>query len=342
MNFDTLRDWGALIVIIIGISIVVRSQFLKEVLWASLKTIFRKKYLWFLGFFAGLVAYGGEPDLLFRDSNSFNYVRESLQGLREAFQGTQGDQFFSAVRTFLSENTWTAIGAMAVALILLAVLLWLILVAQTALIYISGRTEQKKTATLFDGIGVGAMKFWPVLSITLIMKLLTWGLWVVITGIPGIYFFINGNPTAAIIASLGSLLVSLPISIILSFLTKYAITYTTLQGYEPVIALRNAWNLFRKNWLLSIEIAIVVFALNTVAVLLVAGVAVVTIQTITGWTELISLLVILAILQGVVYAFSYATWTTAFLRMVEGRTESKLGQWTTRIVDLVQPKQNAG
>lgn len=311
----------------------------REVFQRALEIVWRKKYLWFLGFFAGLVAHGGEPDLLFRPTSSLTTVRDYLTGLRDATQSGDWDRFVDSLRDFVASYPLNTIGIVLVGIILFVTILWLVIVSQSAIVTVVGRTFQKKLATLFDGLAAGAAAFWPVVTINVLAKLLTWSLWVIVFGIPAIVFLISGTTAWSLIASIGSLVVTLPVAIGISFLTKYAINGIVLQGLDPVSAIRHGWNLFKANWLMSMEIAVLVFLVNIAVVYVVAGVAVLTVQSITSWTELSILLVALGFVYAFVSVFSYSVWTIAYLKFLEGTPESAIGRWTSRLVSFVQPKK---
>ncbi|MBI2984069.1 MAG: hypothetical protein HYY50_00330 [Candidatus Kerfeldbacteria bacterium] len=314
----------------------------REVFQQALDIIWRKKYLWFLGFFAGLAAHGGEPDLLFRNTNSLRWLQDSVAILRDVVRGGQADQFLANLRLFFNNYTLNAVGYLAVLILILVVILWLVIVSQSAIVRVVGRASQKKQTSLFDGLATGTEKFWSLLTVNVVTKLFTWALWIIVAGIPAIAFFVTGQAAWAITFSLGSLLVTLPISIVVSFLTKYAIAAITLGGTDTIGGLRQAWKIFRDNWLVSIELAVLIYLFNLAVVLVVAGVTLLVVQTVTSFREFFTLLTVLAIVHSFVSAFSYAAWTTVYQKLLISKGESQLGYWTTKLTNFIQPKRSLG
>ncbi|MBI3573140.1 MAG: hypothetical protein HY092_02990 [Candidatus Kerfeldbacteria bacterium] len=314
------------------------SFYRREVLQRALDIVWRKKYLWFIGLFAGLATYGGEGDILFRNFGSIDSLQHRIVVLRQQIHDGQVANFFHQLRDLFTHHPSTAFSYLAIVVLLAAVFVWLVIVSQAAIIRIVGRTAEKKASGIFDGLATGTEKFWPILLVNIIAKLLTWALWVVLAGIPATVYFLRGNFAWAVIMSLGWFAVTVPLSIIISFLTKYATAYITLEDHNANQALRQGWKLFADNWLVSLEIAGLVYIFNLVVSFLVTAVAVYSIQP-YSWFGLSSLLFVLALELAFLSAFSYSAWTFVFLKLVEGKAESKIGRWTTRLVDFAAPKK---
>ena len=310
----------------------------RQVLQEALNIVWRKKYLWFIGFFAGLVSYGGEADFFLRNVNAIDQVQKYLTAIRDTVKAGQADFFFNQVKVFIVQNPTSAISYIAIVLLLTAVFAWLIITSQAALVRISGRLDQKKSTGLFDGLAVGSGRFWQLVTVNVIGKLFTWALWVALAGIPAVIFFYNGQTIWAIITSLGWFLVTIPFSIVISFLMKYATAYVVLHEDSAVISFRDGWKLFKNNWLLSLEFAFLIYLFNLVVSIVVAGVALLFIQPFSV-AGLSALLFILAVVLGFVSSFSYSAWTIVFLRLLEGKMESKIGRWSANLANFAGPKK---
>lgn len=315
------------------------SFYRREIIQQALSIIWRKKYLWFLGLFAGLVAHGGEPDLLFRSTNSITWLQDNVTALRDVVQSGDADQFFRQLQSFFTTYPANAIGFVGAILLTLIAIFWLVIVSQAALVRIIGRTAEKKPTSMFEGLAAGAGRFWPLVGVNVITKLFTWALWIILAGLPAIAFFVTGDRAWVITFSVGSLLVTLPLSMIASFLTKYAIAFVVLEEANVVDSLRRAWRLFRTNWLVSIELAILVYVINLAAAIVVASVTLLFFQTLTSFTEFFALLFVLAVVHSFVSTFSYAAWTVTFQKLLLGKGESKIGAWTTRLTNFIETKK---
>ncbi len=316
------------------------SFYRREVLQQALAIIWRKKYLWFLGLFAGLVAHGGEPDLLFRSTNSISWLQDNLGGLREVVQSGEADAFLNQLKSFFTTYPANALGFVGAIGLTLVAIFWLVIVSQAALVRIIGRTAEKKPTSLFEGLAAGAERFWPLVGVNVITKLFTWSLWIILAGLPAIAYFVTGERAWIVTFSLGSLLVTVPLSVLVSFLSKYAIAFITLADASVIDGLRRAWNLFRANWLVSIELAILVYAINLGAVIVVAGVTLLLFQTIASFTEFFILVFVLALAHAWISAFSYSAWTITYQKLLAGKGESKIGAWTTRLTNFLETKKS--
>jgi len=310
----------------------------REVLQQALDLIWRKKFLWWLGFFAGLATYNGQADFLFKNINAVDSMQQYLVAVRDVVKSGQADSFFHLIRDFFVSQPAIAFSYLFLIILIALIILWLIIVSQAALVRIVGRSVEKKTSGIFDGLAVAGERFWPLFTINVIAKLFTWGLWVLLAGIPAIIYYLNGTFAWAVTMSIGWFLISVPLSIVISFLILYSSAYIILQGLPPLPAIRQAWKLFKDNWLVTLEIAGLIYLFNIVVSFIVTAVAFYTIQP-YSWTGLGLLLFVLALELSFLSAFSYTAWTIVFQKLQTGRPESKIGQWTTRLVNLASPKR---
>lgn len=302
--------------------------------------IWRKKYLWFIGFFAGLVSYGGEVNFLFRSGNAVSSVQTQLADLRAAVQSGTFDQNIQNIQRSFTDYPGSMAVYILVNLVILGLFVWLIIVSQSAMIRIVGRTIEKKNNSLLDGITVGARKFKPMLMLNIISLLFLLALLILIAGVPTIIYLFYGQAMWSKAAGIADYIVTVPINIVILFLMQYAAAYVVLQDVPVMTAIRKSWNLFRRNWLVSLELAILIFLVNLAITFLVVSVTTfalnVNIYTPVGFAELI---LILAVVLGVITAFSYTAWTLMFYKLLAGDPESKIGQWTTRLVNFAGPKK---
>lgn len=316
------------------------SFYRRQILQEALTIVWRKKYLWFIGFFAGLVAYGGEADFFFRNANAIDSLKNYLVAIRETVQAGDADFFLGQLRQFIADNPTSALSYLAIIVLMAAVFAWLIIISQATIVRIVGRVAQKKPTGLFDGLATGSTKFWSILTMNIIVKLFNVALIVILAIIPAIVYFLNGRFVWALITSLSWFVITIPISIVISFLMKYALSYITLNDVPAVQSLRDGWKLFRQNWLVSLELAFLIYIFNLVVSVVVAGVSLLLIDPFTP-VGLVTLLLVLAAVLGFVSAFSYAAWTITFLKLQEGKAESKLEHWTNNLVNFAGPKKIA-
>ncbi len=313
------------------------SFYRREVLQQALGIVWRKKYLWFIGLFAGLTTYGGEVNFLFRKYNTVATFQKLLRTIRSLFFEGQIQPYLRKIDQVWSADAWRVLLYVLLVVLLALFVVWLMVVSQAALMRIVGRTYQKKSASFFDGIAVGATKFWTLLQMNVFALLLGWGLWILITGVPASIYLINGLPVWGLVAHIGSI-VAVIISAIIAFLVQFATASVVLQGTSLMVAIVESWRLFRNNILVSIEMAIIIFALNLGVLLVVFGTTALLIQPFSVG-GLLGIIAVVAVEYAVMSAFSFAAWTIIYLKLTEGKAESKIGRWTTQLVSFTKPKQ---
>lgn len=333
---DIVISYIGLFLWVFGIYLFFRSN-LRSILGQAWAVIWRRKYLWFVGFFAGLSTYGGEVNFLFRKSNSVVALQGLLDGIRDAIRGGDVERFWTATKNLWSNNVGPMFSYSLAALVVAALVIWLVIMSQAAIVRIVGREQQGKPTSLFDGIYTGMQKFWTLLQVNIVALLVGWGLWVILAGVPAAAYLISGHVAWSSAAHFGSILSTIT-TVILLFLLQYATAGVVLNDQTLIPALVGSWRLFRRNVMASLEMAIVLFTITFVFSLAILGAAalLVNIYTVGGF---ISMLVILALVYAFFSAYGFTTWSLFYLRLLEGKGGSKLSQWTTQIVNFATQKR---
>lgn len=334
--FDVVISYIGLTLWIFGIYLFFRSD-LRFLIAKALGIVWRKKYLWFIGFFAGLTTYGGEVNFLFRKSNSVVALQGLLDGMRDAIRGGYVDQFWRALKALWLNYAVQMSGYVFVVLAIVAVTFWLIIMSQAAIVRIVGRTHQGKPTGLLDGLATGSTRFWTLVQVNIVALLAGWGVWVILSGVPAAAYLINGHVAWSTAAHIGSIL-STVTTVVLLFLLQYATAEVVLNDATLIPAVVRSWRLFMQNILASLEMAIVLFTITFIFSLTLLGTTalLVNIYTVGGF---LAMLAILIIVFAFFSAFGFTTWTLFYLRMLEGRAGSKLGQWTNQIMNFASQKR---
>jgi hypothetical protein len=152
--------------------------------------------------------------------------------------------------------------ATAVIFIVLAALLWLAVRSLSAIFSASSQLLNGKPATLRSSWSSTGGHFWSVLSLIIIGKGLTVILLMAAVAPLVLALAAGSGHVAVLVAGLVSFIIFVPISVVIGFATKYAIAYVVLGGQTFGHALVNGWKLFWKNWLLSLEVALILFAIG--------------------------------------------------------------------------------
>lgn len=301
------------------------------------------KYLWFFGLFAALLGNGGELELIFRsfDEEARNTLFPTWQRFAETGLFTKaGLSNIGNLAHTEPLSLFFVLTAFLIVVLLALFVLWLAIVSQIAIVHNTAKIKHDKEHDFKDGVMQGIKKFWPVFGLNIFIK-----------AIAGLLFFLIGIPivlgmvkTSAMInlSYVLMFIVFIPISLVLSFVFKYAIVYTVVKGQKFFIAIRSGWTLFQKNWLVSMEMAILLFFINFLAgiallfsflVLAVPLLFVILIfseltATVNFWffimAAIILLLLIVVFFGALLATFQISAWTHLFIELIGKGGASKI------------------
>jgi len=182
-------------------------------------------------------------------------------------------------------------------------------------------------------LAAGHQHFWPVLGLNILIKILVNFAFFIIS-LPLLFMALNQAP---ILIGAYTLLfvIFIPVAVSLSLLMKYAIAYQVLDNQRFVPAMEKGWQLFRRHWLVSLEMAIILFIISFLA-----GLAMLVVVSIfifplfwmgaafqMGWLTILSLLlalIIIIIVGSWLVTFQISTWTSLFLALKEKGGLAKL------------------
>lgn len=325
----------------------------RNILKQAWQIAWRCKYLWFFGFFASLLGNGYEYDLLFNSVNG-DIGANAFPGLQKiAETGFFSWHTLANMGKMMSENPLSVLSIILIGflvLVLLAYLVWLAVISQIAIVNDSAAIIAKKDIqknVIQNGITAGMKSFWPVFGFNALIKIV--GLFIfTLISLP--ILFISGKIGVNLVYAI-VFLILVPAVIILSFIIKYAIAYVVIRGNGIVEALEQGWQLFARNWLVSLEMAFVLFFTNlfvgialslTILVLaiplvLLAYLSLKFISIVAFWAVAVFAFIIimaLIITTGAMLAiFQISSWTGLFIELVGKGATSKLIRWAGKIMD---------
>jgi len=236
----------------------------RNILSRALKTTWRNKYLWFFGLFATLLGGTGELELIF-SSTEGSYQNTMLPNFSAwAETGIFSGEGIKNIADLAVNNPFSffiLISLLLVVLLLGLFLVWLTVTSQAGLVYNAAKIRLDKKHSFKDGLNVGMDKFWPVFSLNLLLKCTVSLLFLLLT-VPvisksfggvgeGVFFFL--------------FLLFIPLSIMLSFIVKYAIAFVVIREQSFFKSLKDGFSLFKTNWLVSIEMAFILFFISFVS-----------------------------------------------------------------------------
>ncbi len=294
------------------------------------------KSLWFLGFLSVAFASGGEYNII---ANSLS--RDMMSGVNSIASIYSGQprisNFLAGLGDVLRVSPEAFLWLIFLFIILAGVFIFLLYIAinsQCTLIKSSAKilTGNKRSHFDFREAWDDSKKhFCPVLSMNILMKAIVTGLFFII-GLPLLFLIINNNGFASsfIFALLFVLLI--PLSFAVALVGKYAIMYNTLHELNFARSVASAWQLFKKNWLVSLEMSFILFFINFIiglAAIMLAYCLIVLPLAIPPFLfflmfNFIIAFAIVVVCGSVLNVFQLSAWTELFLRLQSEQAKSKI------------------
>lgn len=305
-------------------------QFYRQTLKKAWNLAIRNPYLWFFGLFAALAGNGEEYDTFINNIKSVSNAQVNLDTLRTAFLDGRITQFFRNLEATFGSSFWTITLLILVALVILLLLAWLVTVSQAAIIRSASRREDGEPIGVLDAFTGASRCFKPLLGLNILALAIIY-IPLGLLALPLIALYIpNASVASATAITILAFFILVPINVVTSFITKYAAAYIVIRGSKIFPAIRDAWALFRKNWMITFELGLFLMIINVVY-----SVAVISILTLLGLPfsryGLITFTAIIIVLGSIYAVFRYSAWALLFRALIEDRVVSKL-------VRIFQPK----
>ncbi|MCX6798391.1 MAG: hypothetical protein NTX66_04255 [Candidatus Falkowbacteria bacterium] len=313
----------------------------RSLLKQAWKISWEHKYLWFFGLFSSILSAGGGYRLLTQNFSA-NYNGDFWAGLtglldlkffyQNISQGLAG--MFKYDLIFALDNI---LGLVLTAIIVIF-FIWLAIACQGGLIshvqkIINHKKKSLPELSIKDGLAVGHKNFWALFGLNILFKVLVNFAFLIIT-IPFLFIALADS------GLLGSayiilFLIFIPVVIALNLIIKYAMAYNVIEHNSFVVAIENSWRLFRKNWLISVEMLIALFVIDFLAgvtILLFLSIFILPLfivgVTLTiPWLSILMIIIaiiIFAIAGSILTTFENASWIGLFVRLEEKGGIAKL------------------
>ncbi|MDD3284235.1 MAG: hypothetical protein PHZ07_01430 [Patescibacteria group bacterium] len=231
----------------------------RSILKKAWQITWKYKFLWFFGVFALWLGNGGEMQIFFNTMYSVEDMTSSIipQGVRDFFLL---DALHNA-QGFLGILNWATM--VLIMIIIAIIVIWIIIISQTAIIKATNDIAENKPVKFKDIFNKSKDYFIEVLGLNFVSKFLI-TLIVLVIAIPLLLFVIQaGGEKFKFVIGIIVWLFFLPVATIISFVIKYAINFVIIKGEKFVPSISKAWNLFKTNWLISIEMMATLLIINT-------------------------------------------------------------------------------
>jgi hypothetical protein len=291
--------------------------------------------LWVFGFFAYLFGTGVELELVTKaidpDTNQ-TIFGAFLNGVRDAGLISQLNQpgalSGAAVISTLAVPAVLALLVVIIFVIGLIALVW----CQGALISESIAIGRGKPNGLAGSLAVGRKRFWTMLGLDAM-------LFVVFGAMNLPLWFVAGNVPLAVFLPIFVVMVG--VSVVIAMVIRYAMCAAVLEGMSLVAALRRATEVIRRQWLLTIELVVVLLVITSVVNIgfgtlftwLLEKISVLaTASLVLPNTLFVCLIIFAGFVSGVLAAWQWTVWAVTFELLTSSRVElrARLLQWFSR------------
>jgi len=300
-----------------------------------------KKYrhLWFFGIFAAFIAVGGEYQIIGQGLTSEPggiFASSGFLLLYSFFNPS----FYQGLGNLASTNPaafWSLISVSLLVLALIAIIIYLAVISQVAIIKQSAAIiiskKKNNNLTIGGGLEDGRPHFWKVLALNIISSVII-SLSFFIISLPLVFLFLT-DAAAITVAYIILFIIFVPVALSIALIIKYAIAARVLEGGGFTASMSQGWNMFKKNWLVSLEMALILFIINFLVGLLTLIVLflffiplfVLSIQLYSSLLTAISALLIIGVMifaASILNTFQISTWTGLYLHLQSKRGRSKL------------------
>ncbi|MFH1188037.1 MAG: hypothetical protein V1688_04235 [bacterium] len=321
----------------------------RDILKNSFNVTFKNKILWFFGLFAAPLMGMVEYKIVANGLGGINNNGVFSEWYQTIY--TMILQLGDTGRLLITNNP-AAFFIMLV--IILAIILfiffwiWIAVVAQCALIDGINQTNSKalNKTELNASINSGTKNFFPVLGIHFLVKVIL-TLSFLILSLPIIFVLTGNTNSLPWVLYFIFYLIFIPIIIIVIFSSKYAINYIIIEKKNFFDGIKMGYRLFADNWLISIEMSLILFFTSIFAGLFAAAVGSFTILPLALLVYILIqikliflvklilifgllLLIGLSLLFAAIFStFQYSGWVLLFNKIKNGggKDEGKLARW---------------
>jgi hypothetical protein len=239
--------------------------FYRKVYPRSWQTIKNNSSLLFFGLFASILGFQ-EITIIFNFNKlEADFLSATIMSLYE---------WISILA--MTQITWANLPAvlnLILIFIIFAAIIILAISSQGALISaaVDAASKGKKTIGIYFSkhFQIGLEKFWSLLGLNIVNILIGY-FFVKLIIQPLIYFIIvsNTGPGLYLLLTIIVFFILVPLVVIISFVTRYGAAYIILKNQNFSKAFVNGWNLFKSNWLITIENAILLIFITFIFFLL--------------------------------------------------------------------------
>ncbi len=228
----------------------------------SLALAWRHKHLWIFGFFATFAGFGGIAEICFQAYNKIAIDIPEISWTMSPMYLLPGMATVRAIVAFSPYPVITVVLFSALALLMTAIFVWIVITAVGGLIASVGKIMKGGDAHFSDGIKLGLPTFWRLFAVNALAKIVV-GLAVLFTG-TNLLALVSDRTFSSGLFFLASFIVFAAITVAVSVGAVYGSVQTVVEGVPLTKALRDGTRLLGRNWLVSLEMALLLLFTNLI------------------------------------------------------------------------------
>lgn len=297
------------------------------------------KHLWFFGIFASLLAIGGEYQLITQSATASpgGYFLSDGNIIMQVLLSADFYRGFASLAIENSAALLAIIGILLLSLVLVAVMVYLAVLSQSAIISHSAQIllskKKKEIFNINDGLNDAKKHFWRVLGLNLLNGAVI-SLALFLISLPLVFLLLTDTVMLGVAYTL-LFIVFTPIALSIALLIKFAIAARVLEGKSFMSSLQKGLKMFKDNWLVSLEMALILFIINFIVgiitlffiALLFMPMLFIGIQFYAPMLAALSLVLSIGtmlVIASWLNTFQISTWTGLYLHLQDKRGRSKL------------------
>jgi len=326
----------------------------RQIVVAAWRTAWNHKHLWLFGFFATFASFGGIYEVLIRAQNSIIEGLPAATWMESPFYLMPGAALFRAMVAFSANPILTVTLFLMIVAMVFAVFIWVIVVAIGAIIGSVDKIRRGGDADFAEGVRLGVASFWRLLGINALAKIAI-GAAVILTS-TNLFALVRDQSLTGGGFFLLSFILFLALTVVVSVVAVYASMFSALNGSPIQEAIAGGWKMFVANWLVSLEMAVMLLLVNAAVTLAaILGLLIVSVPAIflfmlaaaSGSTAFILtltsafaviLLTVLIIYGAFMTTFQIAGWTYFWNELIGKRPEPRLQRLANWLADRLSRK----
>lgn len=309
----------------------------RPILLKSWQIVKKYKFLWTLGFFAAFLGNTGDLKFFFDLTGNINNQPVIWQNIKGYFLNPDLINFLYHFNVAPLASKLFVIIFLIFFLVIFLFFIWLVISSQAGLINGVNEIDKGKAGGFKLNFNIGSKFFGPVLALNAIAKIFS--LLILVLLVLPLIILTKSSPSSSVIIIIG-FLIFLPLVIIINFVTKYAVAFVVLRGKRFKDSFVEGWRLFFDNWLISLEMAVIILFINLLVSLIIIIITLLIISPlfvifffagetfifypILFFLAMLAIFIILVIYSAVLSTFQTSSWTLLFLKISKAKTYSKL------------------